>query len=108
MRKEQEIAHEISASENEVQKNAMTAEATRAKGALGLPEQAVASTNNSDAHNMADKKASDCNAPAPISIDTDMTVDLIDFTDSVVELADCRESDQGDDCLLYTSDAADE
>ena len=45
-----------------------------------LSEQAVASTNNSDAHNMADKNASDCNAADAISADTDMTVDLIDFT----------------------------
>jgi len=85
----------MSASENEAQKNAIHVEARRAKSSHELLEQAVASTNNSDAHNMADKNASDCTAADAISTDTDMTVDLIDFTDGVVELTDCRESDAG-------------
>ena len=52
-----------------------------------------------DRHNAADKNVSDCTVVDAISTDTDMTVDLIDFTDGVVELTDCRESDQGDDLL---------
>jgi len=83
VRKEQEVASEMSASEDEAHKNAINAEATRDKNALGLLEQAVANVNNSDAHNTADKNASDCNAVNAISTDTDMTADLIDFTDGV-------------------------
>ena len=47
--------------------------------------------NNSDRHSAADNNASDCNTAEmdmnAISTDSDMTVDLIDFTDGIVELA---------------------
>jgi len=86
MRKEQDIAHEMSASKDEAQKNAINVEATRAKSSLELSEQVVASTNNSDAHNMADKNASNCNATSTDSgLGIDVVDDLVDI--SVDDLA---------------------
>ena len=82
----------MSASENEAQKNAINVEATRAKSSPEFLEQAIASTNNSDAHNMADKNASDCTAADAISNDNNIDVvdDLVDVSADDADLCDCR------------------
>jgi len=94
LRKEQETASEMSASEDEASASAANVEATRAKNAAALLEQVIANANNSDAPCAADKNASDCNTAAMdmnvVSTDSDMTVDLIDFTDSSAESIDYR------------------
>jgi len=55
--------------------------------------------------------ASDCNTAETdmnaISTDSDMTVDLIDFVDGIVELVDCSVSDQNNnsDCCDLADDS---
>jgi len=105
LRKEQETASEKSASEDEACASAGNAEATHAKDAAGLPERATANANNGDMHT-SDSNYEEMDANVT-NTDSDMTVDLIDFTDGIVELADCDASDQTDtgDCFDVANDS---
>jgi len=114
LRKEQETASEKSASEDKACTSAENAEATRAKNAAALPERALANANNGDMHNVPDANATDGNSEETdtnvTNTDTDMTVDLIDFMDGIVELADCGGDDRIDngDCLSTSHHVVDD
>ena len=109
LRRENETASEKSASEDEACGSAESAEETRAKNAVVQPANALANANNGDMHGAVNVDTSDTDrdhTDTNVS-DVDMTGDLIDFTDGIVELADCDASELFDngDCVDVTDDS---